>query len=117
VSPTTGLAGHASVFVTLTSAAGIVVTTDAVRSPVSGSVVPDVTAALFVSVPDTVVTTRTVSTRLAPLANAPIAGHVTTPLECDPEFVALTNVTVAGSVSVTTTVAALDGPAFDTVIT
>jgi hypothetical protein len=58
-----------------------------------------------------------VSTRLPPLVSVPIAGQVTTPELFEPEFVALTNVTVPGSVSVTATLAALDGPAFDTVIT
>ena len=110
------VAAAGPVFVTLTSAAGIVVTTDDVLFPEAGSDVVVTMAAVFVSVPDTVDTTFTVSTRLAAGASVPTV-HVTTPLACTPPFVALANVTVPGSVSVTTTFHALDGPALLNVIT
>ena len=50
----------------------------------------------------------------APFANV-IAGQVTTLPDSVPPLLALTKVVPAGSVSVTTTFVAVDGPAFVTV--
>ena len=76
-----------------------------------GSAVADDDAAMFSTTcgVDGIVTV-TVNTCDAPEASDAITGHVTTrPLTVPPPL-ALTNVTVAGSVSVTTTLLAADGP-------
>ena len=52
-----------------------------------------------------------------PLANVARAGHVTTPPDSAPDRFALTKVTPAGRVSLTTTAAASDGPLFVVVST
>ncbi len=81
-----------------------------------GSGVVDVLAAMSSSVPVAGAVTVTLYAWLAPLASDAIAGQVTTlPLTVPPP-VALTKVAEAGSVSVTTTLAAAVGPLFATVI-
>ncbi len=83
----------------------------------TGSVVPDVLAAMLSSVPAAGAVTVTVRVVVAPLARVASTGHVTTlPAPSTPAFDALTNVTVAGSVSMTTMFGAAFGPAFRTVI-
>jgi hypothetical protein len=103
-----------SVFVIETSARGwIVVPCEALLFPGAGSLVVDVTDALFVIAPSTfgVMTTPTVA--FAPAAIVPML-HVTVPAACEQlpaDGVAETNETFAGSVSVIVTPWASDGPA------
>jgi hypothetical protein len=78
-----------------------------------GSPVGELTLAVFVSVPLAGAVTVTVTLLTWPLANVPNV-QLTTPLVLIPLPLADTNVTVAGSVSVTTTLLALDGPKFVT---
>ena len=82
-----------------------------------GSVVADELAEMLSSVPMAGAFTVTVRTTDAPLARLAIAGQVTTlPAPSTPALDALTNVTVAGSVSRITTVGAAFGPRFWVVI-
>jgi hypothetical protein len=80
-----------------------------------GSPVGVLTLAVFVSVPLGGAVTVTVILLIWPLASVPRL-QLTTPLLLAPPPVALTNVTVAGNVSVTVTLPALDGPKFVTEI-
>jgi hypothetical protein len=80
-----------------------------------GSPVGELTAATLVSVPLAGTVTVTVRLLTWPLANVPKL-QLTTPLVLTPPPVALTNVTLAGRVSVTITLPALDGPKFVTEI-
>jgi hypothetical protein len=80
-----------------------------------GSPVGVLTLAVFVSEPPTGAVTVTVTLLTWPLASVPNV-QLTTPLLLAPPPLALTNVTVAGNVSVTTTLLALDGPKFVTEI-
>jgi hypothetical protein len=80
-----------------------------------GSPVGELTLAVLVSEPLAGAVTVTVTLLTWPLASVPNV-QVTTPLLLAPPPVALTNVTVAGNVSVTTTLLALDGPKFVTEI-
>jgi hypothetical protein len=98
-----------------TSAAGVtVVMTGAVTLFVEfGSTVGELALAVFVSVPLAGAVTVTVTLLTWPLAKVPNV-QLTTPLLLAPPPLALTNVTPNGSVSVTTTLLALDGPKFVT---
>ena len=78
-----------------------------------GSPVGVLTLATFVSEPEAGAVTVTVTLLTAPLPRLPNA-QVTIPALLRPPPVALTNVTPAGSASVTTTLLALDGPKFVT---
>jgi hypothetical protein len=78
-----------------------------------GSPVGVLTLAVFVSVPLAGAVTVTVTLLTWPLVKTPRL-QFTTPLVLIPLPLADTNVTVAGSVSVTTTLLALDGPKFVT---
>jgi hypothetical protein len=78
-----------------------------------GSPVGELTLAVFVSVPEAGAVTVTVRLLTWPLVSAPKL-QLTTPLVLIPLPLADTNVTVAGSVSVTTTPLALEGPKFVT---
>jgi hypothetical protein len=100
-----------------TSATGVtVVMTGTVTLFVElGSPVGELTAATLVSVPLAGTVTVTVRLLTWPLANVPKL-QLTTPLVLTPPPVALTNVTLAGRVSVTITLPALDGPKFVTEI-
>jgi hypothetical protein len=75
----------------------------------------ELTLAVFVSEPLAGAVTVTLTLLTWPLVNVPRL-QLTTPLVFNPPPVALTNVTVAGRVSVTTTLLALDGPKFVTEI-
>jgi hypothetical protein len=98
-----------------TSATGVtVVMTGGVTLFVGlGSPVGELTLATFVSEPEAGAVTVTVTLLTWPLARVPKL-QLTTPLLFTPPPVALTNVTPAGSASVTTTLLALDGPKFVT---
>jgi hypothetical protein len=98
-----------------TSATGVtVVMTGAVTLLVLlGSPVGELTLAVFVSVPEAGAVTVTVTLLTWPLVNVPRL-QLTTPLLLAPPPLALTKVTPNGSVSVTTTPLALDGPKFVT---
>jgi hypothetical protein len=100
-----------------TSATGVtVVMTGAVTLFVLlGSPVGELTFATLVSEPLAGAVTVTVTLLTWPLANVPKL-QITTPLVFTPPPVALTNVTVAGRVSVTVTPLALEGPKFVTEI-
>jgi hypothetical protein len=78
-----------------------------------GSPVGELTLAVFVSVPLAGAVTVTVTLLTWPLVSAPKL-QLTTPLVLIPLPLADTKVTVAGNVSVTTTLLALDGPKFVT---
>jgi hypothetical protein len=78
-----------------------------------GSPVGELTLAVFVSVPEAGAVTVTVTLLTWPLVNVPRL-QLTTPLLLAPPPLALTKVTPNGSVSVTTTPLALDGPKFVT---
>jgi hypothetical protein len=78
-----------------------------------GSTVGELTLAVFVSVPLAGAATVTVRLLTWPLVKTPRL-QLTTPLVFTPPPVALTKLTPAGSVSVTTTLLALDGPKFVT---
>jgi hypothetical protein len=80
-----------------------------------GSPVGELTLAKLVSEPLAGAVTVTVRLLTWPLANVPKL-QLTTPLVLTPPPVALTNVTLAGRVSVTTTLLALEGPKFVTEI-
>jgi hypothetical protein len=80
-----------------------------------GSTIGELTAATLVSEPLAGAVTVTVMLLTWPLAKAPKL-QLTTPLLLAPPPLALTNVTVAGNVSVTVTLLALDGPKFVTEI-
>jgi hypothetical protein len=80
-----------------------------------GSPVGVLTDATLVSEPLAGAVTVTVTLLTWPLVKAPKL-QLTRPLLFNPPPVALTNVTLAGSVSVTTTLLALDGPKFVTEI-
>jgi hypothetical protein len=80
-----------------------------------GSTVGELALAVFVSVPLAGAVTVTVTLLTWPLANVP-RFQLTTPLVLTPPPVVLTNVAVAGRVSVTVTPLALDGPKFVTEI-
>jgi hypothetical protein len=80
-----------------------------------GSPVGVLTRAVLVSVPLAGAVTVTVTLLTWPLAKAPKL-QLTTPLLLAPPPLALTNVTVAGNVSVTVALLALDGPKFVTEI-
>jgi hypothetical protein len=80
-----------------------------------GSPVGELTLATFVNEPLAGAVTVTVTLLTCPLANTPKL-QLTTPLLFNPPPVALTKVTLAGNVSVTTTPLALDGPKFVTEI-
>src|SRR5216117_2172517 len=75
-----------------------------------GSVVGEVAMATLTSVPAAGAETMTERVTLAPLARLATVGQVTTPAACVPPLSVETNVAPAGSVSRTTTLAALDGP-------
>jgi hypothetical protein len=98
-----------------TSATGVtVVMTGAVTLFVLfGSPVGEFTLAALVSEPLAGAVTVTVTLLTWPLVNVPRL-QFTTPLVLAPPPVALTNVTLAGRLSVTTTLPALDGPKFVT---
>src|SRR5262245_7677048 len=99
-----------------TSATGSTVVVNVVRLfPGIVSGVAALTAETLITAPPAAggVTTSP-KTSFAPTASAGIAGHVTTLPSTVPPRVALTNVTPAGSVSVSTTFSAIAGPAFDT---
>jgi hypothetical protein len=78
-----------------------------------GSPVGELALAVFVSVPLAGAITVTVTLLTWPLVNVPKL-QFTTPLVLTPPPEALTNVTLAGRLSVTTTLPALDGPKFVT---
>jgi hypothetical protein len=78
-----------------------------------GSPVGELTLAVFVSVPLAGAVTVTVTLLTWPLVSAPKL-QLTTPLVLIPLPLADTKVTVAGNVSVTTTLLALEGPKFVT---
>jgi hypothetical protein len=78
-----------------------------------GSTVGELTLAALVSVPEAGAVTVTVTLLTWPLASVPKL-QFTTPLVLTPPPEALTNVTPNGSVSVTTTLPALEGPKFVT---
>jgi hypothetical protein len=78
-----------------------------------GSPVGELTLATFVSEPEAGAVTVTVTLLTWPLANGPKL-QLTRPLLFMPPPVALTNVTLAGRVSVTVTLLALEGPKFVT---
>jgi hypothetical protein len=78
-----------------------------------GSPVGELTLAVLVSEPLAGAVTVTLTLLTWPLVKTPRL-QLTTPLVFTPPPVADTNVTVAGSVSVTTTLLALDGPKFVT---
>jgi hypothetical protein len=98
-----------------TSATGVtVVMTGTVTLFVElGSPVGELTLAKLVNVPLTGAVTVTVILLIWPLAKVP-RFQLTTPLVLIPLPLADTKVTVAGNVSVTTTLLALDGPKFVT---
>src|SRR5438270_8762 len=77
------------------------------------SVVGELTLAVLVSEPLAGAVTTTVRLLTWPLARSPRL-QFTTPLLFTPLPLALTKVTVAGKVSVTTTLVAMDGPRFVT---
>jgi hypothetical protein len=78
-----------------------------------GSPVGELTLAVFVSVPLAGAVTVTVTLLTWPLVSAPKL-QLTTPLVLIPLPLADTKVTVAGNVSITTTLLALEGPKFVT---
>ena len=78
-----------------------------------GSPVGELMLAVLVSEPLAGAVTVTVTLLTWPLASVPIL-QFTTPLAFTPPPLALTNVTVAGNVSVTVTLLALEGPKFVT---
>jgi hypothetical protein len=98
-----------------TSAAGVtvVMTGTVTLFVLLGSPVGELALAVLVSVPLAGALTVTVRLLTWPLAKVPNV-QLTTPLVFTPPPVALTNVTPKGSVSVTTTLLALDGPKFVT---
>src|SRR5438093_1499188 len=75
-----------------------------------------VAAATLTSVPVAGAVTVTERVTLAPLARLATVGQVTTPAACVPPLVAEANVAPAGSVSRTTTLAAVEGPLLVTTI-
>src|SRR5436309_439785 len=81
-----------------------------------GSVVGEVAMATLTSVPVAGAVTVTERVTLAPLARLATVGQVTTPAACVPPLSADTNATPAGSVSRTTTLAAVEGPLLVTTI-
>ena len=81
----------------------------------AGSVTVVLTLAVLLSVPAAVGVITTVRTVVAPLARVPRL-QVTVPAACVQGAVAETKVTPAGKVSVSTVLAAGDGPAFATVM-
>jgi hypothetical protein len=117
VSPANGLAGAASVFVTLRFAVAptVVLVVDRLFAAF-GSLAELLARATFAYVPSSGARTRTVSVRLEPLARLNV-DHVITPLACTPEFVEETYVPPLGSESTSATSAAVDGPALLVVIT
>ena len=98
-----------------TSATGVtVVMTGAVTLFVEfGSTASELALAVFVNEPLAGAVTVTVTLLTWPLAKTPRL-QLTTPLVFTPPPVALTKLTPAGNVSVTTTLLALDGPKFVT---
>jgi hypothetical protein len=80
-----------------------------------GSPVGELAVAVLVNEPEAGAVTVTVTLLTWPLVKAPKL-QLTRPLLFNPPPVALTNVTLAGNVSVTTTLLALDGPKFVTKI-
>jgi hypothetical protein len=78
-----------------------------------GSTVGELAPATLVNVPEAGAVTVTVTLLTWPLAKTPRL-QLTTPLLLAPPPVALTKLTPAGNVSVTTTPLALDGPKFVT---
>src|SRR5213593_2690570 len=85
-------------------------TADPLLFVVSGSAVVASARATLTSVPVAGTVTVTVRLTLAAFARVPTTGHVTTPPDSLPPWLAETNVTPAGRVSRTTTLAAEDGP-------
>ena len=83
-------------------------------SVVSGSAVAALARATLTSVPVAGAVTVTERVIEPPLASEATAGQVTTPLDAVPPLSAKTNVTPAGSVSRTTTLAAFEGPLLST---
>ena len=100
-----------------TSATGVtvVITGGVTLFVLFGSSVGEATVAVLVSEPLAGAVTVTVKLLTWPLVNVPRV-QLTTPLLFTPPPVALTNVTLAGNVSVTTTLLAADGPKFVTEI-
>ena len=98
-----------------TSAAGItvVMTGEVMLFVLFGSTVGELALAVFVNVPLAGTVTVTVRLLTWPLAKVPRL-QLTTPLVFTPPPLALTKLTPAGNVSVTTTLLALDGPKFVT---
>src|SRR5512143_1475359 len=98
----------------------VVVTRLAAAEPLllagAGSVVADVAMATLTSVPVAGAVTVMVRVRTPPLPRLGTTGQVTTPPACVPPLEAETNMTPAGSVSRTTTLAAAEGPSLVTVI-
>ncbi len=74
------------------------------------SAVEAVAATRLSSVPLAGIVTTTENVRVAPAASEAMTGQVTTWPAAVPPAVALTNVAVAGRVSVTTTLVAASGP-------
>src|SRR5216117_2384350 len=81
-----------------------------------GSLVGEPAMATLRSVPVAGAVTVTERVTLAPLARVATVGQVTMPAAWVPPLVAETNVTPAGSVSRTTTLAAVEGPLLVTTI-
>jgi hypothetical protein len=100
-----------------TSATGVtvVMTGEVMLFVEFGSTVGELALAVFVSVPLAGAVTVTVRLLTWPFASVP-RFQLTTPLLLAPPPLALTNVTVAGRVSVTVTPLALEGPKFVTEI-
>jgi hypothetical protein len=98
-----------------TSATGatVVMTGEVMLFVEFGSTVGELALAVFVSVPEAGAVTVTVRLLTWPLVKVPNV-QLTTPLVFTPPPVALTKLTPKGSVSVTTTLLALDGPKFVT---
>jgi hypothetical protein len=117
VSPATGLAGAASVFVTDRFAAAPTDVDVVLRLFAAlGSAADELTRATFAYVPSNGARTRTVSVRLAPLARLNV-DHVITPEASEPLFVEETYVPPLGSESTSATSPAVEGPALLVVIT
>src|SRR5215467_6574641 len=118
--PAIAVAGPVLVIARSADAGGgaIGVVTDVRLSLRSGSVVGDVTNAAFTTLVNVLgdTTTRVENVALAPFASDAIAGQVTTRPAIVPPLSALTNATLTGSVSLTTTDVAADGPLLRTVM-
>jgi hypothetical protein len=103
--------------VTATSATGVTVvpTGELVLLPEFGSAVVEVTVAIFVTTPLAGALTVIVTFVALPLARVP-KTQLATPALVVPPPLALTNTTFVGNTSLATTLLAVEGPAFVTVI-